>query len=195
MSHRIILSTGILAALCAGCAVGTDGTADLELTAEEQALFAEGGLGTKEQAYGELGCPTATPNSYLFYFDQALDIQATQQNNAQCTWTHVIQINGVRAETMFTNRYSDVIPVNQPNCESISVLMDIYKYNQGAWVLDSKQKLRGVWDVWPHENACAVPILYRMAPTAGTYKIILNGRYSALSYQHRSKIRFVVNAP
>lgn len=127
--------------------------------------------------------------------DTAINVEAAQQNNAQCMWTRVFQVDAVRAETLFTNRYLDVVPVNQPNCESISVLMDIYRYNQGAWVLDSKQKLRGVWDVWPNENACTVPVIHGMVPTAGTYKIILNGRYSALSHQFRSKIQFVINAP
>jgi hypothetical protein len=195
MNHRIIARASLLAVVSTGCAIGTDDPTNQGLSPEEEALLAEGDLGTKVQAYGEITCPTATPNQSPLAVDQTMYFAADHLDNPQCKWTRVLQVNSAPAGTFFYLYYNDVIPINRDNCESISVTMDIYKYNQGAWVVDRKQKSNGVWDVWPHEDACSIPYLNRMVPTTGNYKIIINGRYSALNYKYRSNVRFAINVP
>lgn len=191
MKCKNLGAAGVIAAICGGCAVGAEDGAGFEFSPEAEAgFFTDEELGSKEQAYGEITCPTATQNVTIMAApDRTIPISVAQQDNAQCRWTRVVAVDNVKAGTFFFNTYDDVVPVNKFNCESIFVRMDVYKFVGGAWVLDVKRTASGVWDSWSHPNACAVPSVNRSVPTDGTYKLILNGRYAALTYEHRSKIK------
>jgi len=182
MNVRKGVGLAAIAVLTAGCAVSADETAGLD-----ELAFEEGETLTKEAGIGEITCPDATPNSTTSDGTPNRSFTAAEQDNPQCRWGYVYRVNNVTAGTYFYLRYNDGVPMNDLNCLSTSVRLETYKLTSGAWVLDAVRTANGRWGGTP--AACVVPIAIRQIPSNGTYKLIMNGRYSALSYQFRSDIR------
>lgn len=175
MNYRNVSGAALIAVVCTGCG-GDPDAFDPDSAADD--------LGTLQEALGESTCGSAahssTSNNLV-----TLDISAAQQDNPSCRWAYVHQVTNVVAGTYFFTKWNDDIPLNDLNCASSNVRMDVYKLTSSGWTLDASRFDIGDW----RSNVCGVPNVNRQVRSSGTYKLILNGSYTRLSPQFASDIR------